>query len=405
MLAPAGAGREDEEMAPRSSARPGTLDSYGTTVFAEMSARASALGAVNLGQGYPEEAGPVEVLQAAEAAVAAGHNQYAPGRGIPELRAAIAGHAKAFYEMEVDPGEEVLVTAGATEAIAATVLSLCRPGEEVVAFEPFYDSYAATIELAGARLRPVRLHGPDWSFDPAELRASINERTRLILLNTPHNPTGRVFSHDELQLVAELCRERDLLAVTDEVYEHLVFSGPGASRHERLATFEGMAERTLTISSAGKTFSVTGWKIGWVLGPARLVSSVTAVKQFLTFTNGTPLQHGVAAGLCLPRSRIEGEADRLRQRRDLFCGGLEGLGWKVLWPAATYFCAVDVSALERGDGGSFCDQMLEGAGVAAIPMSAFYAKGSGGAGLNYVRFAFCKSPELLSAALDRLRDW
>ncbi len=386
--------------------RAGRLDAFGTTVFAEMSARAAQLGAVNLGQGFPDEPGPHEVLDAAVAAMRAGQNQYAPGRGVPELRSAIARHAKRYYGQAVEPESEVLVTAGATEAIAATVLALCSKGDEVVVFEPFYDSYAATIELAGATLRPVRLRAPDWSFDEAELRAALNERTRLLLLNTPHNPTGRVFSRDELLLVAELCREHDVIAVTDEVYEHLVFGGPaGPVVHERLACLEGMSERTVTISSAGKTFAVTGWKVGWIIAPARLVSSITAVKQFLTFTNGTPLQFGVAAGLGLPAERIAEAARALGERRDLFCGGLANLGWPVLLPEATYFCSVDISGLGAGDGAAFCLELLERVGVAAIPMSAFYKESPSGGGEHLVRFAFCKARAVLEEALDRLGRW
>jgi N-succinyldiaminopimelate aminotransferase len=368
-----------------------------------MSARASELGAINLGQGFPDEPGPPEVIAAAKMAVAEGKNQYAPGRGVPELRLAIAEHAQHFYGQSVDPDSEVLVTAGATEAIAATVLALCRPGDEVVVFEPLYDSYAATIELSGARLRPVRLHGADWSFDEDDLRGAVSDKTRLVLLNTPHNPTGRVFSHSELALLAELCIDHDVIAVTDEVYEHLVFSGPEtSSRHERLACFPGMHERTVTISSAGKTFSVTGWKIGWLIAPPGLTASITAVKQFLTFTNGTPLQYGVATGLGLGDDVLRETARLLEERRDLFCGGLSNLGWDVRVPAATYFCSVDVTGLGAGDARSFASELLERAGVAAIPMSSFYVSAGGE---NLVRFAFCKKKEVLKEALDRLARW
>lgn len=382
--------------------RGGRLDAYGTTVFAEMSTRAALLGAVNLGQGFPEEPGPNEVLEAALAAISEGRNQYAPGRGVAELRSAIADHASLYYGQVIDPDSEVLVTAGATEAIAATILALCGPGDEVVAFEPLYDSYAATVDLSGAALRTVRLEPPGWSFDPEELKDAVGERTRVILLNSPHNPTGRVFSHAELELIAELCCERDVIAVSDEVYEHLVFKD--GHRHERLACFPDMRDRTVSISSAGKTFSVTGWKIGWLLSAPPLVASITAVKQFLTFTNGTPFQYGVATGLRLPPARIEKVAADLELRRDLFCGGLRRLGWEVATPEATYFCSLDATQLGRSYGKAFCLELLERVGVAAIPMSSFYVGDAGTAG-SFVRFAFCKSEALLEQALERLSGW
>ena len=385
--------------------RPGRLDAYGTTVFAHFSARAAEVGAINLGQGFPDESGPPEVLEAAERAIRNGHNQYAPGRGVPALLEAVAAHSRSFYGQEIDPDREVLVTAGATEAIAATMLALCEPGDEVVTFEPYYDSYAATIELAGARRRVVPLRPPGWQFDPDELRRAITPRTRAVLLNTPHNPTGRVFGHAELELVAELCRQHDLVAVTDEVYEHLVFEEPGTPRHERLATFDGMAERTVTISSAGKTFSVTGWKIGWAIAPAPLISSIMAVKQFLTFTSGTPLQHAVAVGLELPPERLAQLAGTLRLRRDELCDGLEELGWTVLRPQATYFATVDVRPLGYGDGHRFCDDLVTRAGVAAIPTVVFYDDEHKEAARHLVRFAFCKRAAVISEALGRLADW
>lgn len=388
-------------------ARPGRLDSYGTTIFAEMSARAATAGAVNLGQGFPDEAGPQEVLDAAGDAMAAGYNQYAPGRGVPELLQAIAAHSSAVYGQSVDPAREILVTAGATEAIAASILALCGPGDEVVVFEPFYDSYAATIDLAGATRRTVQLRlDEDWSFDPEELRAAVTDRTRVVLLNTPHNPTGRAFRHEELELIAELCIGKDLVAVTDEVYEHLVFREDSRSpRHERLACLDQMAERTVTISSAGKTFSVTGWKIGWAIAPPALLSSVMAVKQFLTYTNGTPLQYGVAAGLALPTERLDEVSAALCLRRDLFCEGLSSLGWKVHKPEASYFCSVDVRELGEGDGAVFCRQLIDRVGVAAIPMSAFYGPNHRAEGSHLVRFAFCKKVAVLEEALRRLARW
>jgi N-succinyldiaminopimelate aminotransferase len=276
------------------------MQGFGTTIFAEMSALAVATGSINLGQGFPDEDGPQEMLDAAIEAIRGGHNQYPPGIGVPELRHAIAAHQAKWYSLDYDPDSEVLVTAGATEAIAASLLALCEPGSEVVTFEPYYDSYAACIAMAGAQRRVVQLRAPDWSFDLDALERAISPRTRVLLLNSPHNPTGKVFSVEELELVARLCVDHDLLAVTDEVYEHLAFDG----RHVPLATMPGMRDRTVTISSGGKTFSCTGWKVGWICAPPALVDAVKTVKQFLTYVNGGPFQYGVAVGLGLPAERI-----------------------------------------------------------------------------------------------------
>jgi N-succinyldiaminopimelate aminotransferase len=374
------------------------LAGYGTSVFAEMSALAVATGSVNLGQGFPDEDGPAEVLEAAVAAIRAGHNQYPPSAGIPALLEAVAGHQRRFYGLDYDPACEVLVTAGATEAIAATLLALCEAGDEVVTFEPFYDSYAAVSALAGASRRVVPLRPPHWTFDPDELAAAITPATRLLLVNTPHNPTGRVFGDGELRAIAEICVERDLVAVTDEVYEHLVFEG----RHVPLALLPGMRERTVRISSAAKTFSVTGWKIGWLSAPEPLTSAIQTVKQFLTFGNGTPFQHAVAVGLGLPDAYFEGVAAELRERRDQLCGGLTALGWDVLPPEATYFASVDIGRLAGGDrdNWAFCRDLATEHRVAAVPMSAFYDdKDAGG---RLVRLAFCKRREVIAEALDRL---
>jgi N-succinyldiaminopimelate aminotransferase len=375
---------------------PGRLDSFGTTVFAEMSALASAAGAVNLGQGFPDEDGPPEVIEAAVRATREGKNQYPPGQGVPELLRAIAAHQSRFYGLEFDPSSEVLVTTGATEAIAAAVLGLTSPGDEVVTFEPYYDSYAATIELAGARRRVVTLRPPSWDFDADELGRVVTERTKLVLLNSPHNPTGKVFDDRELDAVATLCRDHDLVAVTDEVYEHLVFEG----RHVPLASLPGMRERTVTISSAGKTFSETGWKIGWAVAPKPLVDRLRAVKQFLTYASGTPFQFAVAVGLGLGDAvfgRIEAS---YRSRRDLFCEGLERLGWRVLRPSGTYFATADVSMFGDADGWAFCRRLIAEAGVAAIPTEVFYDDEE--IGRHLVRFAFCKRQEVLEEALARL---
>ncbi len=374
------------------------LQPFTTTVFAEMSQLAVATGSINLGQGFPDTDGPDVVLSAAVDAIRGGANQYPPGPGIPELRAAVAAHQASSYGLEVDPDTEVLVTAGATEAIAAALLALCEPGDEVILFEPWYDSYAACVAIAGATARVVTLRPPDWTFTAQDLEAQVTGRTRLVLLNTPHNPTGKVFGRDELAVVARVCREHDLLAVTDEVYEHLVFDG----EHVPLATLPDMAERTLTVSSAGKTFSVTGWKIGWVCGPAPLVAAVRAVKQFLTYAGGTPFQRAVAAGLQAGPPAIAPTRAVLREQRDLLCEGLEKLGLSVYRPAATYFVTTDVGPLGYGDGWTFCRELPGRCGVVAVPAEVFYTHPEEGRTL--VRWAFCKRPEVLRDALGRLAD-
>jgi N-succinyldiaminopimelate aminotransferase len=365
---------------------------FGTTIFAEMSALALTTDSINLGQGFPDTDGPPEILEAAAEAIRAGANQYPPGPGIPELRQAVAAHQARRYGLDHDPDAEVLVTAGATEAIAAAVLALAGPGDEVVLFEPYYDSYAACVALAGATRRAVTLHrdGDGWSFDPAELESAVTERSKLLILNTPHNPTGKVFDPAELAVLADLARRRDLIVVADEVYEHLVFDG---RVHTPIATLPGMRERTLTISSAGKTFSVTGWKIGWLCGPPELVAAVRTVKQFLTYVNGAPFQPAVA--------RVLGQAEKLaptadlQAQRDLLCAGLADLGYDVVAPQATYFATVDVGR----DAVAFCRELPREHRVVAIPSSVFY---DSDAGNRYVRFAFCKRPAVLADALDRL---
>ncbi|WP_320066600.1 pyridoxal phosphate-dependent aminotransferase [Micromonospora sp. RTGN7] len=376
---------------------------FGTTIFAEMSALAVRTGAVNLGQGFPDTDGPPEMLAAAAEALRGGQNQYPPGPGIPALRAAVADHQRRFWGLEYDPAGEIVVTAGATEAIAATILALCEPGDEVVCFEPYYDSYAASIALAGAVRRPVTLRpGADgrYAFDPDALRAAFGPRTRLVLLNSPHNPTGKVFTPDELALVAALCREHDAYAVTDEVYEHLVF-GDASAPHVPLATLPGMRERTLRISSAGKTFSCTGWKVGWVSGPAPLVSAVLRVKQFLTFVNAAPLQPAVAVALALPDAYFADFTAGMRARRDQLVAGLADAGFDVLTPEGTYFVTADVTRLGGRDGVEFCRSLPERCGVVAVPTQVFYDDAE--AGRRLVRFAFCKRPEVLTEAVARLR--
>jgi N-succinyldiaminopimelate aminotransferase len=372
------------------------LHGFGTTIFAEMSELAVRTGSINLGQGFPDTDGPVDVSEAAVAAIRGGVNQYPPGPGMPELRTAISAHQYRFWGIDVDPETDVVVTAGATEAIAAAMLALCEPGDEVVAFEPVYDSYRAAVSMAGGTLRVVTLDGPDYALDVAALELVVTPATRLVLLNSPHNPTGKVFSRVELEHVARLCVEHDLLAVTDEVYEHLVFDG----EHVPLCTLPGMADRTLTISSAGKTFSFTGWKIGWACGPAELVTAVRTAKQFLTYVNGAPFQPAIAHGLGLPDEFYAGLRASLAAKRDLLCEGLAQAGLGVHRPAGTYFVTADVRPLGIDDGTDLCRTMPHRIGVVAVPSSAFYLDPE--RGRHYVRFAFCKRDEVLAEAVRRL---
>ena len=370
---------------------------FGTTIFSEMSALAVQTGSINLGQGFPDTDGPPEVIEAAVRAIKDGHNQYPPGRGIPALRQAIADHQQRYYGLVYDPDSEVLVTAGATEAIVATVLALCETGDEVVVLEPTYDSYAASIALAGAVMRPVTLHGPDYRLDVDAVRAAMSPRTRLLLINSPHNPTGRVLDRQELSAIAALAIERDVIVLTDEVYEHLTFD----RAHIPLATLPGMRDRTITISSAGKTFSCTGWKIGWVCASPPLLDAVAATKQFLTYVNGAPFQHAVVAGLALPESRIETIRANLRDRRDQLRGGLLAAGLDVHPCEGTYFLTVDVASLGESDALAFCRALPGRIGLVAVPSSVFYV--DPGPARSLVRFAFCKRPPVLDEAVRRLR--
>jgi N-succinyldiaminopimelate aminotransferase len=373
------------------------LAPMGTTIFAEMSALAAATGSINLGQGFPDTDGPEEVKRAAAEAVLAGRgNQYPPGLGIPELRAAVAGHQKRFYGLDFDPDSEVLVTAGATEAIAAALLALLEPGDEVVAFEPYYDSYAACIAMAGGVRVPVTLRPPGFRPDLDALRAAVTDRTRLLLLNTPHNPTGMVLTRAESEAVAELACERDLLVVTDEVYEHLTFG----AEHIPLATLPGMRERTVTIGSAGKTFSFTGWKIGWVTAPPELVSAVRSAKQFLTYVSGGPFQYAAATALALPDEYFTTLRADLWRKRDLLADGLAAAGFEVFRPEGTYFITTDISGLSDEDGMAFCRALPERCGIVAIPNQVFYDDTA--AARSLVRFAFCKKDEVLAEAVQRL---
>ena len=373
------------------------LSPFGTTIFAEMSALAVRTGAINLGQGFPDIDGPPEMLDAAVAAIRGGRNQYPPGPGVPELLEAIAAHQERFYGIRVDPRSEVLVTAGATEAIAAVILGMCEPGDEVVTFEPYYDSYAATIALAGATRRTSVLRFPDFAVDEASLRAAFSSRTRLVLLNTPHNPTGKVFTREELELVCELAREHDAWVVTDEVYEHITF---GDAEHIPVAGLPGMWDRTVTISSAGKTFSATGWKVGWIVGPAVAVAAARSAKQFLTFVASGPFQPAVATALGLGDEVYAELSGSLERKRDLLCEGLAAAGLPIAVPSGTYFVIADAAALGATDALTFCRELAERAGVVGIPVSVFHDDRE--AARTLVRFAFCKRDEVLGEAVARL---
>ncbi len=386
----------------RTAVGAGLIGSDGSTrptIFAEMSALAARTGAINLGQGFPDEDGPAEVLEAARAAIAHGVNQYPPGRGIPDLLSAIAEHQQRFYGLQIDPHRDAIVTAGATEALAATLLALIDgPDDEVVVFEPYYDSYAAVVALAGARLVTVPLRWPDFQPDLDDLRSAVSDRTRVILVNDPHNPTGAVFSRDLQDEVIRLADRHDAIIVTDEVYEHLVFEG----LHVPIATLPGAWDRTLTISSGGKTFSATGWKIGWVSGPADLVDAVLAVKQFLTYVNGAPFQPAIATGLRLPDAFFRDIAQTLRGKRDLLGSGLRAAGFDVSVAAGSYFTVVDAAPLGATDAAEFCRALPDRAGVVAIPLTAFVAPQRRSEYATLVRFAACKRVDVLEEAASRL---
>jgi N-succinyldiaminopimelate aminotransferase len=374
----------------------GRLAGVETTIFAEMSALAARTGSVNLGQGFPDVDGPAEVVEAAVDAMRGGRNQYPPGHGTPELLDAVIAHQRRHYGLQLDRSQ-VVATTGATEAIAAALLGLVDPGDEVVVLEPYYDSYVAMIQFAGGVRRPVTLRAPDFRLDAAALEAAVTARTKLILLNTPHNPTGTVLTRTELAAVAAVAVERDLLVVTDEVYEHLTFGEP----HVPLATLPGMFERTVTISSAGKTFSLTGWKVGWASGPADLVAAVEGAKNWLTYSSGAPLQPAVALALDHHDAFHRALARDLRRKRDRLCEGLADLGMRVYRPAGTYFVTTDVSAYGHVDGRAFCLALPQAAGVVAIPSQVFYDDLD--EGRHLVRWAFCKQPEVIDEGLRRLR--
>ncbi len=375
------------------------LQGFGTTIFAEMSGIAVATDSINLGQGFPDTDAPREILDAAIAAINGGLNQYPPGPGMPVLRNAIAAHQQRFYGLEYDPESEVLVTVGATEALAGALLGMLDTGDEVVVFDPMFDSYAPCIAMAGGVVKPVLLRPPNYTFDPTEFLGAVTPRTKLILLNTPHNPTGRVFTSVEMQFIADVAIERDLIVITDEVYEHLVFDD---KQHIAMASLPGMRERTLSISSGGKTFNTTGWKIGWLCGPAQLVQAARTAKQFLTYVGGGPFQPAIALGLGLPDSFFQGVASGLQAQRDRLLPGLVAAGFTVMPTSGTYFVTVDIRPLQPdGDGMAFCRALPHHCRVVAIPNEVLYAEKA--AGRHLVRFAFCKRMEVLDEAVARLR--
>jgi N-succinyldiaminopimelate aminotransferase len=379
------------------------LDGIPPTIFTTMSALATRTGAVNLGQGFPDTDGPASMLGAARDAISAGANQYAPGNGVATLREAVARHQQRHYGLDLDPDSQVLVTTGCTEGIAAALLGLVDPGDEVLVLEPYYDSYAAMIHMSGGVRRVVTLRAPDYRLDAEELRAAVTARTRFLLLNSPHNPTGTVLTREELRAVADVAIEHDLVVITDEVYEHLTFhdvdGDGGGHEHVPIATLPGMFERTLTLSSAGKSYSITGWKVGWATGPADLVSAALGAKQWLTFTSGAPLQPAVAYGLDHEPDWPRALGRSLQERRDLLCDGLARIGLDVRRPEGTYFALTDISALGWADGMEFCLALPERCGVVAIPAKPFHDTAAGD---HLVRWAFCKDAAVIEEALRRL---
>ncbi|MFA4927214.1 MAG: aminotransferase class I/II-fold pyridoxal phosphate-dependent enzyme [Patulibacter sp.] len=399
------------------------LRPFGTTIFSEMSALAQRTGAIDLGQGFPDVDGPAEIVEVAARALRDGPNQYAPARGIPELRQAVADHQRRFYGIELDPDTQVQATIGATEGLAAALIGLGNPGDAVIVFEPYYDCYAAGPAMAGLTRRTVSLRPPDFGLDVEALRAAAKgdparpgrasvadpdapsygtqpgddgRGARFLILNSPHNPTGKIFDRGELEQIAAVCREHDLIAICDEVYEHLAFD----AEHVPLCTLDGMAERTLTVSSAGKTFSLTGWKIGWVTGPAPLVAGVAAAKQYLTFSGLGPLQRGIAHALAMPDGFFADARDVLRAKRDRLCAGLRAAGLEVLHPQGGYFATADIRSIGEHDGRAFCRDLPQRAGLVAVPVVAFYDDEA--VGLPLIRFAFCKQDEVIDEAVERL---
>ena len=370
------------------------------TIFAEMSALALSTGAINLGQGFPDEDGPAEVLEAARQAISDGLNQYPPGIGFPVLREAISAHQERFYGLTPDPDREVIVTAGATEALAAALLALVDTGDEVVTFEPFYDSYAAMIALSGAIHRTVALRAPHFQPDHDDLRRTVTDRTRIILINNPHNPTGAMMGRETLELIVELAHQHDAIIVTDEVYEHLTFG----QTHIAIATLPGAWDRTVTISSGGKTFSTTGWKVGWMTGPTALLQAILSVKQFLTYVNAAPFQPAIAVGLGLCDDFFRRTASVLQHKRDVLSSGLSRAGFTVSESQGSYFVVADAAPLGFTDAAELCRRLPELAGVVAVPISAFVSDENKSEYASLLRFAFCKRVDVLERASAQLAE-
>ena len=377
--------------------RAGRIGAATTTIFAEMSALAIATQSINLGQGFPDTDGPAFMLEEARAAIASGMNQYPPGRGILPLRQAIAAHSSRMYGLSYDPESEVVITTGATEALAASMLAFVNPGDEVIALEPYFDSYAASIEVASGQRVGVSLFGPDFRLDHAELAAAFTPKTKAMLINSPHNPTGVVLDRADLGAIAELAVQHDVLVICDEVYEHLTFDG---AQHIPLATFPGMRERTVRVSSAGKTFWATGWKIGWALATPDLINEITAVKQYLSYSSGAPFQPAIARALNEGDEWVEKARLDLQDRRDQFAEGLRSIGLEPILPRGTYFMTTDVRPLGYEDGMQFCRDLPTRCGVVAIPHQVLYDRVE--AGKPYVRWAFCKQERVLDEAIRRL---
>jgi N-succinyldiaminopimelate aminotransferase len=373
------------------------VSGFGTTVFTEITALANQTGAVNLGQGFPDFPAPEFIKQAGIAAINADANQYAPGSGNMRLREAIAAKLERQYGLKTDPATEITVTAGATEAIFATMQGLVNPGDEVILFEPYYDSYLPAVQFAGGVPRFCTLRPPEWRVEPETLTALFNDKTKLILINSPHNPTGKVFTPDEMALIAQLCQQHDVIALTDEVYEHITFDG---IVHKPLATLPGMRERTVMISSLGKTYSATGWKVGWAVAPAEINQAVFRVHQFVTFCGAAPLQEAAVTALLAPGDYYEEFQAMYQSNRDFLMGALGSAGLTPIMPQGTFFAMTDISHLGFEDDRVFCKWLISEVGVASIPPGSFYHNPADGAGL--ARFAFCKSRATLEEAARRL---
>jgi N-succinyldiaminopimelate aminotransferase len=372
------------------------------TIFAVMSALARKHGAINLGQGFPDEDGPQSLKEIAARAILEEPNQYAPVSGVPSLRAAVAAANQRFYGIEVDPETETLVTAGATEALASAFMAFLQPADEAVLLAPVYDCYAPIVEAAGAVPKIVRLRPPEWRIERAAIEATLSPKTRVIAINTPHNPTGRVLTREELQTIADVATAHDLIVICDEVYEHLVFDGRA---HLPLMAFPGMRERTVRIGSAGKTFSMTGWRIGYMTGPARLIDGVTKAHQFIAYTCPPHIQTAVAAGLGFPDSYFSDFVAGLQKKRDLMAALLAEAGLEPIPCEGTYFVSADIRGVSKMDDAEFCRDLTQKAGVAAVPVSAFYPEGDRQAPRHLARFCFCKKTDVLASAGDRLKRY